>query len=397
MTRSWDAFGSFFGADPQTVAGMGANVAGGMLIVGDIGSLVKNGWRGFGFSGKEVNYAEVTLSALGIATEIAVGAGEAADLPISQVRAIVAAFGNTKFTKVLVILLKRALTNAQDMVRFGRLVGKMFTSEAAMQIAQKIFTSEQALKEGIDAFERFGDNFFPSLKSAMELFSDVAARRLSFVLGNLNTATANAFKQLSPANFKAATDSMGAMFFQKRVAPEDLLKLLNNLPNQFLTAPTKLVTLLSDMAAVVKVKGFNDALQRIVDIIDSTADATKKAQWIYGRLYEFRVAAWLKAQGKSVNFIDEFVQAAEGLGKTDIDVVADGVYYQAKSSAGAFGTGQKALDAVEEWVKKARKHAELNGIDPPVIKYVVPNLDMVPENVKAFLAKEGYEIIPLSF
>jgi len=93
-TRTGDAVQSFFGGDPQTGAGVAGNIAGGMLIVGDIGSLVKNLWRARSSSQVPVNHAEVALSSVGLATELAVGAGELADAPISGIRALVAALAN---------------------------------------------------------------------------------------------------------------------------------------------------------------------------------------------------------------------------------------------------------------------------------------------------------------
>jgi Ca2+-binding RTX toxin-like protein len=394
-TRSLDAGLSFIGGDPQTAAGVAANAAGGMLVVGDVGALVKNYWRAIGFSDKPVNYAEVTLSGLGLATELAVGVGEAADAPISGVRAIVAAIGKTKFTDALIILLKRALTNAQDIVKFGKLVAKITTSEAAFQIAQKLFTSDEALQAGIRGVEQFGDNFFPVLANVGDTFSKKAAERLNSVLGNLSTTASNTFKQLSGTQLLAATSSIGLMLYRKKVDPAVLIKVLNNLPFQIASSPTKLVALLSDMGAVVDVNGFAKAINGIVTIANSAADATTKATLIYGRLYEFRVASYLKQQGKSVGFIDEFVKAAKELGltATDIDVVAEGVYYQAKSSTSAF----KTLDDVMNWVAKAKEHARVNGIIPPVIKYVVPNLDIVPADIKAWLADELIDIIPVAF
>ena len=178
-----------------------------------------------------------------------------------------------------------------------------------------------------------------------------------------------------------------------------MLKVLNNLPNQFLTSPPKLVSLLSDMAGIVAVKGLKNAVEAIATIIDSTADAATKAKWIYGRLYEFRVASFLKQQGASVEFIQQFVKEAKELGltSTDIDIVANGVYYQVKSSAGAFGTGKQALDDVIEWVKKAKRHGQVNGNANPSIKYVVPDRTMVPDNVKDWLLSESIDIIEITF
>ncbi|WP_422923348.1 fibronectin type III domain-containing protein [Singulisphaera sp. PoT] len=93
-TLIYDTVFGFLGlTDPETTAGIAANFAGGMLAVGDAGSIVKNLWRMAGFSDKPVNYYELTLSSLGLLTELLPLAGEVPDGLISTARALVAALG----------------------------------------------------------------------------------------------------------------------------------------------------------------------------------------------------------------------------------------------------------------------------------------------------------------
>jgi hypothetical protein len=110
-TYTYDSVTSFFGADPETGAGIAANIAGGILIVGDVGSLVKNLWRTTAWAEKDPNVVEVVFSGLGLATEFAVGVREAADAPVSTVRALVAYLGDTPFTRILVMRLKNKILN----------------------------------------------------------------------------------------------------------------------------------------------------------------------------------------------------------------------------------------------------------------------------------------------
>jgi hypothetical protein len=88
-----NVFTSFFGADPETGYAVAANIAGGALLVGDVGSIIKNAGREIGIFGAPTNRHEVILSSLGLLTEAAVLWGEVPDMPISIARALVASIG----------------------------------------------------------------------------------------------------------------------------------------------------------------------------------------------------------------------------------------------------------------------------------------------------------------
>lgn len=81
-----------------------------------------------------------------------------------------------------------------------------------------------------------------------------------------------------------------------------------------------------------------------------------------------------------------------GTGKTDIDFIIDGVYYQAKS-------GPVTMKQVKDWVRKVKEHAKAAGDNSPVIKYVMPQsaIDATPQKVKDFLLDElKIPIVPVA-
>lgn len=56
-TQTTDTVLAFLGlSDPQGAGEIAANVAGGMLIIGDVGSLAKNAWRYLGFTDAEPDH-----------------------------------------------------------------------------------------------------------------------------------------------------------------------------------------------------------------------------------------------------------------------------------------------------------------------------------------------------
>jgi len=71
-----DVAASFVGADPQTGWGVAASIAGGMLVIGDVGAVAKNLWRMDGGQWDEVNWVEFASSGFGVVT-FWLGAGKA--------------------------------------------------------------------------------------------------------------------------------------------------------------------------------------------------------------------------------------------------------------------------------------------------------------------------------
>jgi hypothetical protein len=118
----------------------------------------------------------------------------------------------------------------------------------------------------------------------------------------------------------------------------------------------------------------------------------------FGFRYEIQAAAWLAKQPTvmSLDALSKFVNkltdaSGSWLGKTDIDVIADGVYYQVKRSKAAFRNPKGAVQAVRDWVAKAEAAGAAK------IKYIVPNAADVPGAVKTYLDEFGIEIILVPF
>jgi hypothetical protein len=382
-TRTADAVQSFFGGDPQTGAGVAGNIAGGMLIVGDAGSLVKNAWRASGGSKVRVNNVEVALSSLGLATELAVGAGELADAPISGIRALVAALANVPAGQILPILYRRALSNGADMVTLVRFIGRI-SSETAFQVLKHVLTSEDLIKAAIKATDDLGDAVFDGLKhvSAMAFTGGIeGAQRVLLVLANLSDAAKAELKLIAKADFPVLCEHLAFILKSGTVDAALLSKVLGK--DALFSKTYGRFALLRDLRLL-------NSADRL-DVMVRAVAGVKGENFIRGNLYEIQAAAEIMRNGgKEMKIFREVVDV--GAGRTDIDFIIDGVYYQAKS-------GPVTVKQVEEWVKKVKEHAKEAGNNSPVIKYVMPQsaIDATEEKVKAFLRNElKIPIVPVA-
>jgi hypothetical protein len=382
-TRTVDSVQSFFGGDPQTGAGVAGNIAGGMLIVGDAGSLVKNAWRASGGSTVPVNHVEVALSSLGLATELAVGVGELADAPISGIRALVAALANVPAGQILPILYRRALSNGADMVTLVRFIGRI-SSETAFQVLKNVLTSEDLIKAAIKASDDLGDAVFDGLKhvSAMAVTGGIeAAQRVLLVLANLSDAAKAELKLIAKADFPVLCEHLAVILKSGTVDAALLSKVLAK--DALFTTTYNRLALLRDLRLL-------SSADRLDVMVRAAAGATFP-NFIRGNLYEIQAAAEIMRNGgKEMKIFREVVNV--GAGKTDIDFIIDGVYYQAKS-------GPVTMNQVKEWVEKVKEHAKATGNNSPVIKYVMPQsaIDATPQKVKDFLLDElKIPIVPVA-
>lgn len=379
-TRTWDAVQSFFGGDPQTGPGVASNAAGGMLIVGDIGSLVKNLWR-WG-SGQPVNHVEVALSSVGLATELAVGAGELADAPISGIRALVAALANVPAGQILPILYRRALSNGADMVTLVRFIGRI-GSETSFQVLKNVLTSEDLIRAAIKATDDLGDAVFDGLKhvSAMAVTGGIeAAQRVLLVLANLSDAAKAELKLIAKADFPVLCEHLGFILKSGTVDAALLSKVLAK--DALFTATYNRLALLRDLRIL-------HAADRLDVMVRAVAGATLP-NFIRGNLYEIQAAAAImRAGGGEVKIFRELVKVAAE--KTDIDFIINGVYYQAKS-------GPVDMNQVKAWVTKATEHGKAAGNAQPVLKYVMPQsaIDATSQKVKDFLEGMNITIVPVA-
>lgn len=396
---TWDGVQSFFGGDPETTTGMVTNMAGGVVIVGDVGSVVKNLWRMVGLSEKDPNYIELSLSSLGLATELAVGVGESADIPISSVRAIVAAVGKTPFTDALVILLKRGLTNAQDLTKFGLFTVKILKNPHVFQAAQQIFSSPQAMEAGVKAVDNLGESFLDGLTDFfrnrtkfvaegqfVSMFGPAVGRRITDVFANLDEASLAFFKSLPEEQLALAVSDVGYIV-ARGIDPADLNKILSiqQLYGPGLTRASMLKVL--QIIAREGAQGMDKLVKSIASVSPSTP-----LEFVYGKVYEAISLARLLREGKvtDVEIIRKLVRAnpdETGRILTDIDFIGVDVatdkraYFQTKISPEAF----ESLDRVKEWVAKATADAKKDGILDPVIRYVTPDPEAVPADIRTYL------------
>lgn len=127
---------------------------------------------------------------------------------------------------------------------------------------------------------------------------------------------------------------------------------------------------------------------------------------VIGRLYELQTAANILTQspGATVTFVSKFSKeidplTGKALSRTDIDFIIESagetIYYQAKSSAKAFGDSvSKSITKAKAWVEMARKDAEGSGVPNAVIRYLTPNPGSVNPKIAEALNGLGVLIEP---
>ncbi|MEM7307620.1 MAG: hypothetical protein AAF682_13160 [Planctomycetota bacterium] len=381
---SLDTVVAFFGGDPKTPSGIAANVAGGILIVGDIGALAKNGWRMV--SGGQVNYAEVTLTGAGLLTELAIGAGEVADAPISGVRSLVAFLGKTSFTEVLGILLRRGISNAEDLTQLAAFIARAVSDAPFLTVAKEIFTSQQSMEAGIRVLDDFGDDYANVIASAVTSSTGIgksAARGTTELLdapGAVRTAV-----QSAPAG--QVDDAIEGVLqaLEKGVDGELLSKALNN--EELFTGAGSITTnytkadYLTDLGVVAKVAD-ETGLTRLVK---STTNAGS-GKW--GFRYELEAASSIIQETGATNavFLSRLVNI-EDVGKTDIDMVIGATFYQMKRSKSAFKGGAEGIVA---WVNKAFAAGAADLV------YVTPAIDQIPKAAKNMLDSLIADGVPIT-
>jgi hypothetical protein len=349
-TRTWDACQSFLGGDPETGVGVAANMAGGMLIVGDVGSLAKNGWRAAGCSDTPPNYTEVAFSGMGLLTELAVGAGELADAPISGVRSLLAALGNVPAGKVLPILYRRSLSNTADMGRFVRFIGKI-GNETAFQVLKEVLTSEDVMLAAIKASDEFGDALFTGLKNVSRMASTggiAGAQKAVKVLCDLPQNAKTFFKGLTSGQLELAIEHMGLIFAGGKVDEAMLRKLLTY--DELFSTTYDRLRFLGDLRAL-------SGAQRLDILVKYLANPVENFR--LGRLYELQAAAAIAGEGGTITIVGKYVKNAQGI--TDVDFIINGVYYQAKR-----GWSGASVEETLAWIAKAKEDGA------QTIKYVCP-------------------------
>ncbi|MCW0220623.1 MAG: hypothetical protein OJI67_20015 [Prosthecobacter sp.] len=384
-----DCVMAFIGGDPETGPGTIASIAGGFLVVGDVGSVAKNLWRMTGWSSVEPNYVELTLGGVGILTTFAdlTGVGAALDAGVAAVKTLAIRIGTSpeavKFLNVFVTQIKRAVTSGE---KFGLAEAnfiKKMANDAPVADAFKLFLYDDALaKAAIRATDKLGakaEAFYQGVKRASSAHGAETAKKFVQTFDGLSDEALDAIKNAPASELDEALDGL-AKIASKGISPEAVKLALNN--THLFGSQYKRAHLLSDLgelAAMPAIKGLDDAVAML-----KTPTAQAK-----GFRYEVEGAAWLVRNDKEVVELTKRVSVVLETGanavKTDIDVVVrEGgslVYYQFKRSSDAFRYGEAGLQGAQAWVKKALKDLGPDA-DYSKIKYAVPDEVGVPPRIQ---------------
>ncbi len=404
----WDVIQSFFGGDPQTNAGTVANIAGGIFIVGDIGAIAKNLWR-MAFNPDAVNWPELILSAIGLITEFAPGFGEILDVPISAARAVVARIGDSPLARVWVkrfldVIKKgdslsdgeKALFAAiRDNPELGRGLSQFLSSDDAWKAfakARKAFCPDAASPVQLSSPANDDEPQLGALEPVpagspslalkdcilLETFirnipagvGSEALGRTVKVLGEIAPDAAARLAAQGPEALQAALDAMAKSL--TKVDARIMKKVVNN--TSTITNGYPITKLLEDMGKVADVPGF----EKLAKTLSNTNPRA------IGFRYELEAAVFLKEQGQALEFLGKGIKSRL-LGKTDVDVVANGVFYQVKRSTEALGS----FNDVKLWVGKAL----INVGDYSMIKYILPTDARIPLAIQRYFDDVGIEIV----
>jgi len=396
---TYDGVTSFFGADPESGAGIAANVAGGMLIVADIGSIVKNLWRTTGWTDKEPNWVEVSLSGIGLATELAVGLGEFADAPISGVRAVSASLGDTPFTRVLGTRMKDLFAGDITISAAEKVFLESLAKgdEALQQTFNAIVKSDELYEAAIRAADNLGDEFFDVIKQiAGDTGLGVGTQGAEAIVKSLANVSDDVLLGIKSSSIPLADSMAGLAKAGTKVSPELLTKVLGN--NNLYTAGYKQGELLRDMGELASVKGF-DLLADTLATGNKTGVLKNFPQGL-GFRFELESATFLKRAGIEITELSKKIAVteindigAEVVKRTDIDIVvkltsgATDTMLQVKRSKDAL----KSLTKVEEWVGKAAKHMGTDDLSR--IKYVLPSGVKIPKKIAKYFSDNKIEVI----
>jgi hypothetical protein len=218
----------------------------------------------------------------------------------------------------------------------------------------------------------------------LRTFGSSVGRKVAGVFSNLDQASIDYFKGLPEAQLAiAVTDA--AHIIARGVAPEHLTKIFA-FPNLFGAGFTR-ANLLADFREIAAQRA-----QGIGSLVKFISDSNPFHSTFHGRVYEARALAHLVRESKAdnVEIIQKLVKAnPDGTGKqlTDIDfigvdqVTGARAYFQTKISAAAFGS----LNDVKKWVGKVTIDAARDNILTPVIRYVTPDPQAVPQDIRNYL------------
>ena len=387
-----DGVSSFFGGDPDTKIGTITNIAGGIVVVGDLGAMVKNAWRSLGFSQNEVNTPEVILSGIGLITEVAVGTGEIVDVPISAARALVAKLGNTPFTQILTRRMWRRIVDDVPATQAeGAFVDLLKEEEPLSTGFNRIIRSEDTFDAALEVCRKFSLELrVTNLKHARVMraiasLSEEAGLGAVKALEGLSDDAAKTLARLPDNEFSEAMQSLNKIMAAtvdnvRAVDPELVAKVLNNSAN-ILTPNYGLHKLLIDLGDVADVPGV-DKLFRSLKVRNPSA---------IGFRYELEAAVHLKTvQGFDLRILGERVRIPGNFTPpryTDLDIFgidpASGkeIAFQVKNGYNAL----RGLPRAKKWVGAMKR---TRGLPTSQIKYMIPPGTTVPGSIRRFLNRQ---------
>ncbi len=382
---------SFVGGDPQTTAGTVASIAGGILVVGDVGSICKNLYRMTGFSDTEPNYVEMSLGGLGVATTaLAVtGVGAAIPVAIAPLKTLAIRFGNqgVQMLTVFIDMIRHSMSSGviSFQMRHLSLVETMVTDVPVSQ-AYRAFAHTpdvvNAAAKAADDVIGVGAGFHQAIVRTVSTHGNDIAKALADTVGGLGDAALASLRALPANQLDEALDGL-ARVLTKGIDPQSMRAALNN--QQLYTAQYKQSHLLRDLDELAEVPGLGSAVRALKQGSDNAAQAPQAL----GRRFEIQAAAQLRRDGANVSQVTQRI--SNSAGNTDIDIViTEGlqrVFYQLKSTAGSF----RSLPNDQAWVKKAL--TELDTVDYSQIKYVIPSGVNVPPIINKWLDDVGVIVI----
>ncbi len=368
--KVWDAVDAFFGADPEGTVDVVTSMAGGFLIVGDVGVLGKNLYRTYGNSETEVNTAEYLLAGLGLLTTL----NPVADAVVASARTVVAFIGKSPLGDLIWRLVKHTVLSAEP-VDGSRGLLAFFAANLDHAQAFKNVLSKDSFDDIVRVFDKMGDSAMIGLKQIADN-PQLGAQAAEDVVEALGDLSDEALDLLNAApNPAAAVQKLG------KVAQHVDARRITDMLDNCVAAPTicspsyTVQKLIDDLEVVAEIDGFAKLTGGLINPVQNFAE---------GFRYELEVAAHFVRMGKNVSAVS--LDVFEGSVKaTDIDIVVDDVFFQNKK--GNFGTSAQ----IENWVGKAIKEA---GGDASKVRYLTPNPAGVDEEIRELLVELGVNIHP---
>ena len=373
-----DGVSSFFGGDPDTKIGTITNIAGGIVVVGDLGAMVKNAWRSLGFSQNEVNTPEVILSGIGLITEVAVGTGEILDVPISAARALVAKLGNTPFTRVLTRRIwRRIVDDVPTPPAEKALIDLLEDDDTLSSSYNRIIRTNDAFERVVEICRRIGgsralaDRHVRVLRQIGQEFGGGVEASILNTLSGIDQLPFDRLVALSEGQFDEAMQGLARALSAtannvRRADPELLVKILNN--QNIIKGGYDSHRLLVDIGKLADVPGAEKLIRSL---------KIRNVQSL-GFRYELEVAVALKDDGWTVRILGERVLLPGYTPPryTDLDILGidpeDGLEYalQVKRSTSAVKNVRRGI----RWIGAMAQSLNFPG---PQIRYVIPDADEV--------------------